>query len=160
MNGKIINYALVIWCIIRDFLKSPTENRHIPFPTLVTNFVEATGIRGSGKEKRILLRLGPITNKTKVKGRVASTRPQSAHPPPTISGASLSSALGLMSTSPLKRMECRIKGWFKCNLGKKKQLDHRISRLESHILRGEPTVIEDPPPDLERDSDEINDCVD
>ena len=65
-----------------------------------------------------------------------------------------------MSTSPLKRMERRIKGWFKCILGKQKQLDHRLSRLESHILRGEPAVIGDPPPDLEGDSDELDDCVD
>ena len=64
MNGKIIDYALVIWCIMRDFLRSPTENRHIPFPTLVTNFVEAAGIRGSGREKRVRPRLGPITRKT------------------------------------------------------------------------------------------------
>ena len=64
MTGKIIDYALVIWCIMRDFLRSPTENRHIPFPTLVTNLVEATGIRGSGKEKKVLSRLGPITNQT------------------------------------------------------------------------------------------------
>ena len=49
MNGKIIDYALVIWCIMRDFLRSPTENRHIPFPTLVTNLVEATGIKGFGR---------------------------------------------------------------------------------------------------------------
>ena len=46
MIGKIIDYALVIWCIMRDFLRSPTKNRHIPFPTLVTNLVEAAGIRG------------------------------------------------------------------------------------------------------------------
>ena len=65
-----------------------------------------------------------------------------------------------MSTSPLKRMERRIKGWFKCILGKKKRLDHRLSKLESHILRGEPVVIDDPPPDLEGDSDELDDCVD
>ena len=52
MIGKIIDYALVIWCIMRDFLRSPTENRHIPFPTLVTNLVEAAGIRGSGREKK------------------------------------------------------------------------------------------------------------
>ena len=51
MNGKIIDYALVKWCIMRDFLRSPTENRHIPFPTLVTNLVEVVGIRGSGREK-------------------------------------------------------------------------------------------------------------
>ena len=117
MNGKIIDYTLVIWCIMRDFLRSPTENRHIPFPTLVTNLVEAVGIRDSGREKRVLPRLGPIINKTKEKIRAASTRPQSAHPPPAISGASSSSALGPMSTSPLKRMERRIKGWFKCILG-------------------------------------------
>ena len=65
-----------------------------------------------------------------------------------------------MSTSPLKRMERRIKGWFKCILGKQKQLDHRLSKLKSHILRGEPVVVDDPPPDLEGDSNELDDCVD
>ena len=64
MNGKVIDYALVIWCIMRDFLRSPTENMHIPFPTLVTNLVEAVGIRGSSREKRVLPRSGPITSKT------------------------------------------------------------------------------------------------
>ena len=67
MNGKIIDYALVIWCIMRDFLRSPTENRHLPFPTLVTNLVEVVGIRGFGREKRVCPRLGPITNKTEEK---------------------------------------------------------------------------------------------
>ena len=81
MNGKIIDYALVIWCIRSDFLRSLTENRHIPFPTLVTNLVEATRIRGFGREKRVLPRLGPIINKIEAKSRAASTRPQSAHPP-------------------------------------------------------------------------------
>ena len=57
-------------------------------------------------------------------------------------------------------MERRIKGWFKCILGKQKQLDHRLSRLESHILRGDTTVGDDLPPDLEGDSDELDDCVD
>ena len=51
MTGKIIDYALVIWCIMREFLRSPTENRHIPFPTLVTNLVEAAEIRGSDRKK-------------------------------------------------------------------------------------------------------------
>ena len=60
MTGKLIDYALVIWCIMRDFPRSPTENRHIPFPTLATNLVEATRIRGSGREKRVLPRLWPI----------------------------------------------------------------------------------------------------
>ena len=65
-----------------------------------------------------------------------------------------------MSTSPLKRMERRIKGWFKFILGKQKQLDHRLSRLQSHILRGEPAVVDDLPPDLEGGFDEMDDCVD
>ena len=160
MNGKIIDYALVIWCIMRDFLRSPTENRHIPFPTLVTNLVEATRIRGSGREKIVLPRMGPITNKTEAKSQAASTRPQFAHPPPAIFGGSSSSALGPMSTSPLKRMESIIKGWFKCILGKQKQLDHRLSKLESHILRGEPVVVDDPSLNLEGDSDELDECVD
>ena len=64
MTGKIIDYALVVWCVMRDFLRSPTENRHIPFPTLVTNLVEATGIRGLVREKGILPKMGPITNQT------------------------------------------------------------------------------------------------
>ena len=160
MNRKVINYALVIWCVMRDFLRSPIENRHIPFPTLVTNLVEAVGIRGSSREKRVLLRLGPITSITKSKSRAASIRPQSAHPPPATFGPSSSSAPGLMSTSPFKKMEHRIKGWFKCILGKQKQLDHRLFKLESHIVRGELAVVDDPCPDLEGDSDELDDCVD
>ena len=67
MNGEIIDYALVIWCIMRDFQRSLTENMHIPFLTLVTNLVEVPGIRGYGREKRVLPRLGPITNKTEAK---------------------------------------------------------------------------------------------
>ena len=74
MNGKVIDHALVVWCAIRDFLRSSTENRHILFPTLVTNLVEATGIRGSSREKRVLPRLGPITSITEVKNRAASIR--------------------------------------------------------------------------------------
>ena len=67
MIGKMIDYDLVIWCIMRDFMRSPTKNRHVPFPTLVTNLVEDAGIRGSGREKRVLPRLGPMTNKTEAK---------------------------------------------------------------------------------------------
>ena len=122
--------------------------------------MEVAGIRGLGREKRVLPKLGPITNQTEAKSRAASTRPQSSHSPSAISGASSSSARGSMSTSPLKRMERKIKGWFKCILGKQKQLDHRLSRLESHILRGDTTVGDDLPPDLERASDELDDYVD
>ena len=50
MTGKIIDYALVVWCVMRDFLRSLTENKQIPFPTLVTNLVEAVGIRGLVRE--------------------------------------------------------------------------------------------------------------
>ena len=92
MTGKIIDYALVVWCVMRDFLKSQTENMHIQFPTLVTNLVEAAGMRGVVREKRILPKLGPITNQTEAKSRAASTKPQSSHAPSTISGASSSSA--------------------------------------------------------------------
>ena len=49
---------------------------------------------------------------------------------------------------------------FKCILGKQKQLDHRISRLESHIYRGEPALVYAPPPDVEGDSEELDNCVD
>ena len=63
MTGKIIDYALVIWCVMRDFVQSPTENRHIPFPTLVTNLVEAAGMRGMVREKRILPKMGPLQAK-------------------------------------------------------------------------------------------------
>ena len=81
MTGKLIDYALVIWCVMRDFLQSPTENRHITFPSLVKNLVEAAGMRGLVREKRILPKLGPITSQTEAKRRAASTRPQSSHPP-------------------------------------------------------------------------------
>ena len=75
MTGKLIDYALVVWCIMRDFLQSPTESRHIPFPSLVTNLVEAAGMRGVVKEKRIIPKLGSITSQTEAKSRAASMRP-------------------------------------------------------------------------------------
>ena len=75
MTGKLIDYSLVIWCIMRDFLQSPTESRHIPFPSLLTNLVEAAGMRGVVKEKGVLPKLGPITSQTEAKSRAASTRP-------------------------------------------------------------------------------------
>ena len=105
MTGKLIDYALVIWCVRRDFLQSPTENRHIPFPSIVTNLVEAAGMREVVKEKRILPKMGPITSQTEAKSRATSTRPQPSHPPVAIPGASSSSAPASMSTSSLKRME-------------------------------------------------------
>ena len=120
MTGKLIDYALVIWCMMRDFLQSSHESRHIPFPSLVTSLMEAAGMRGVAKEKRVHPRLGPITNKTEAKSRAASTRPQPSHPLVAIPWASSSTAPTPMSNSPLKRMERRIKGWFKCILGKQK----------------------------------------
>ena len=88
MTGKLIDYALVKWCVMRDFLQSPTENRHIPFRTLVTNLMEAEGMRGVVREKRILPKLRPITSQTEAKSQAASMRPQSSHPPVAISRAS------------------------------------------------------------------------
>ena len=129
MTEKLIDYALVIWCVMRDFLKFSHESRHIPFPSLVTSIVEATRMRGAAKEKRVLPRLGPITNKTEAKSRAASTRPQPPQPPqlsqPSVPSPGITSSIAPapLSTSPLKRMERRIKGWFKCILGKQKQLD-------------------------------------
>ena len=140
MTGKLIDYALVIWCVMRDFLQSPTESRHIPFPSLVINLVEAAGMMRVVKKKIIIPKLGPINSQTEAKSRAASMRPQPSHPSVAIPGASSSSAPASMSTSPLKRMERRIKGWFKCILGKQKQLDHRLSRPESHIYREDPAV--------------------
>ena len=67
MTGKLIDYALVIWCVMRDFMQAPTKNRHIPFPSLVTNLVEAAGMNGVVREERILPKLGPITSQTEAK---------------------------------------------------------------------------------------------
>ena len=76
VTGILIDYALVIWCVMRDFLKFSHESIHIPFLSLVTSIVEATRMRGAVREKKVLPRLGHITNKTEAKSRVASTRPQ------------------------------------------------------------------------------------
>ena len=102
----------------------------------------------------------PITNKTEAKSRVASTRPQPSQPSVAIPGVPSSAAPTPMCTSPLKIMERRIKGWFKCILGKQKQLDCRLSRLESHIFRGESALADAMCPDLEGDSEELDDCID
>ena len=148
---------------MRDFLQYSHESRHIPFPSLVTSIVEEARMRGTVREKRVLPRLGPITNKTEAKSRAASTRPQPSQPsapsvpPPEITSTTAPAPL---STSPLKRMERRIKGWFKRILGKQKQRDRRLSRLESHIFQGEPAMADATSPDLEGDSDELDDCVD
>ena len=45
-------------------------------------------------------------------------------------------------------------------MGKQKQLDRRLSRLESHIFQGEPALADATSPDLEGDSEELDDCVD
>ena len=157
MTEKLTDYALVIWCMMRDFLQFLHESRHIPFPSFVTSLVEAAGMRGAAKEKRVLPRSGPITNKTEAKSRAASTRPQPSQPPVAVPGVPSSTAPAPMSTSPLKRMERRIKGWFKCILGKQKQLDRKLSRLESHIFRGEPALADATSPDFEGDSEELDD---
>ena len=149
MTGKLIDYALVIWCVMRDFVKFSHESRHIPFPSLVTSILEAAGMRGAVREKKVLPRLGPIINKTEAKSRAASTRPQPSQPSVPPPGITSSIAPAPLSTSSLKRMERRIKGWFKCILGKLKQLERRLSRLESHIFQGEPAMEDATSQDLE-----------
>ena len=162
MNGGLIDYGAVICCIMRDFIKSMSEKSYIPYPTLFSKLVEVVGIKGPRREKMVPPHLGPITSITEAKSRVASAKRPSAQPPPATSGASSSSALELKSTSPLKRLECRIKVWFECILGKQKQIDHRLSVLERevHTLRGELSAIEGPPLYLEGDFDEFDDYVD
>ena len=125
----------------------------------MTSIVEEAGMRGTVKEKRVIPRQEQITNKTKAKSRAASTRPQPSVPSVPPLGTTSSTAPAPMSTSPLKRMERRIKGWFKCILGKQKQLDQRLSRLESHIFQGEPAMVDATSPDLEGESEELDDCV-
>ena len=160
MTGKLIDYALVIWCAMREFLQYSRSNRSILFPSLVTSMVEEAGMRGTVKEKRVIPRQEQIMTKTLAKSRAASTRPQSSVPSAPPTGTISSTVPAPMSTSPLKRMERRIKGWFKCILGKQKQLDRRLSRLESHIFQGEPAMADATSPDLEGESDELDDCVD
>ena len=46
------------------------------------------------------------------------------------------------------------------HFGEIEAVDHRLSRLESHIFRGEPALADAPAPDLEGDSEELDDCVD
>ena len=64
MNGRLIDYGVMIWYIMRCFIKSMSEKSYIPYPTLVTKFVEATSIKGPSKEKMVPPRLGPITSIT------------------------------------------------------------------------------------------------
>ena len=120
MNEGLIDYGVVIWCIMRDFIKSISEKSYIPYLALVTKLVEAVGIKGPSREKMVPPRLDPITSITKAKSIAASVKPPSAQPSLATLGASSSSAPEPKSTFPLKRMECKIKGWFKCILGKQK----------------------------------------
>ena len=162
MNGRLIDYSVVIWCIMRDFIKSTSEKSYIQYPALVTKLVEVSSIKGPSMEKMVPSCLGPITSITEAKSKDASVKPPSAQPPLATSRASSSSTPEPKSTSPLKRMEHKIKGWFKCILGKHKRIDHRLSVLERevHILRGEPSAVEGPPSNLEGDSDKLDDYVD
>ena len=64
MNGRLIDYGVVIWCIMRDFINSTSEKSYILYPTLVTKLVEAASIKGSSREKMVPPRLGPITSIT------------------------------------------------------------------------------------------------
>ena len=78
MNGRLIDYGIVIWCIIRDFIKSMSEKSYIPYPALVTKLVDAASIKGLSKENMVPPRLGPITSITKAKSKAALVKPPSA----------------------------------------------------------------------------------
>ena len=162
MNGRLIVYGVVIWCIMRDFIKSTSEKSYIPYLALVTKLVDVVGIKARSRKKMVAPRLGPITSITKSKSKATSVKPSLAQPPLATSEASSSSTLQPKSTSSLKRMEFKIKGLFKCILGKQKQIDHKLSVLkrEVHILRGKPSTIKGPLPNLEGDSDKLDDYVD
>ena len=64
MNGGLIDYGVVIWCIMRDFIKFMSEKSYIPYPALVTKLVEAASIKGPSREKMVPPRLSPITSIT------------------------------------------------------------------------------------------------
>ena len=118
---------------MRDFIKSTSKKSYIPYPILVTKLVTTAGIKGPSREKMVHPHLGPITSITEAKSRAVLVKSPSAQPSPATSGASSLSAPEPKSTSPLKRMEPRIKGWFKCILGKQKQIDHRLSMLKREV---------------------------
>ena len=62
--GGLIDYGVVIWCIMTDIIKSTSEKSYIPYPALVTKLVEVVGIKGPSREKMVPPRLGPIKNIT------------------------------------------------------------------------------------------------
>ena len=64
MNRRLIDYGVVIWGIMRDFIKSTSEKSYIPYPTLVTKLVEVVGIKALSREKIVPPRLGPTTSIT------------------------------------------------------------------------------------------------
>ena len=64
MNGRLIDYGVVIWYIMRDFIKSTSEKSYIPYSALFTKLVEVAGIKGPSREKMVPPRLGPIISIT------------------------------------------------------------------------------------------------
>ena len=48
MTGKLIDYALVIWCVMRDFLQSPIEKQAYPIPNSSYKSCGSCGEEGSG----------------------------------------------------------------------------------------------------------------
>ena len=82
MNGGLIDYGVVIWCIMSNFIKSTSEKSYIPYPTLITKLVEVAGMKGLSRKKMVPPRLSPIKSLTKAKSRAALVKPPSAQPPP------------------------------------------------------------------------------
>ena len=136
MTGKLIDYALVIWCAMREFLQYSRASRHIPFPSLVTSIVEEAGMRGTVKEKRVIPRLEQITNKTEAKSRAASTRPQPSVPSVPPPGTTLSTAPAPSSTSPLKKMEGGSRGGSSAFSGSRSSWTDVSSSLRATSFKG------------------------
>ena len=132
MNGKIIDYALVIWCIMRDFLRSLTENRHIPFLTLVKYLVEAAGIRGSSREKRVLPRLG-VTPRSPIRPEWRIRTESGARD--YLLGLSLSGSFSEMTPVPVFSFICTIYVITKNHLHTYKTTTGVVSlKIYTHIL--------------------------
>ena len=60
MNGGLIDYGVVIWCIMRDFINSTSEKSYIPYPALVTKLVEVASIKSPSRERWFPLIYAPL----------------------------------------------------------------------------------------------------
>ena len=64
MNRGLIDYGVVIWCIMSDFIKSTSEKSYSPYLALITKLVEVADMKGPSREKMVPPRLSPIKSIT------------------------------------------------------------------------------------------------